>query len=65
MTSRIRDLTRTYDWYIYHAYSRPALTLRRRPINAPKRSGSGAVQYKYFHYTALHTDETILAHIAP
>ena len=26
------------------AYSRPALKLRRRPINAPKRSGSGALR---------------------
>ena len=26
------------------AYSRPALKLRRRPKNAPKRSGSGALR---------------------
>ena len=26
---------------VREAYSRPALKLRRRPINAPKRSGSG------------------------
>ena len=40
------------------AFSRPALKLRRCPINAPKRrevAPCGAVQYTYFHYTALHT----------
>ena len=51
-------MLRTFDALIYplsvvhfclgptvvYAYSRPALKLRRRLINAPKRSGSGALR---------------------